>query len=543
MRKGIYPYPLLASLALFIALLWLWPGVYTHYDPPPLAWMAGVLAGLALLASGVPLGLWLWWGLGLLTLAWSLTPGNTLAVGLWELAYLAAFAAGRWAAAWVWWGLLLFLLGYGLFTTLSLAWAGLVQFFSGSAHYVAGAQALLLVPIALWGLFRWPWRFGPLAVAAVYLALSSGARAVYLPLLCILALLLYRLWREGTSPAQLALWLGGVALLVWAIDAALPFHPVQTALLGKAAPEQQLQALAPEGSFGTRLAMWHQTLLMALEHPLGTGNGSFRDILPAYLRYPGVLYSSAHNYYLEQAATGGWLRLLVWLGLLGWMLWRGWKTPAWPWALGMGGLWATLAFDITGAYPAVMMLAFASLGMTYGQIQKIAAGQTTPRQRIASIAGTALAIGLAAWWYWPCTADCATDRHLGYRPEVLRLLREAPPQERQALLDKAAQRNPKSLWVWRARLEGATGQERLHLLREVTQRFPLVSPGYYLERARLAWALGFPEEAIATLEQGLAHFPPGFKVYQAANFFGALSPVYQEWEEEAPRLLTIWRGR
>ncbi|GIW34682.1 O-antigen ligase family protein [Meiothermus sp.] len=308
--------------------------------------------------------------MGLVTVFWSYTPSNTLLVGLWELAYLAAFTAGGHLIGFV--GLNVFLLGYGLLTTLALAWSGLVMYFSGSAHYVAGAQALVLVPLAMVWMFRsrWPLLGGLLLTGALYLALMSGSRAVYLPLLLILVLLLYRLWREQISAPRILAGLGTVGLVIFAIDTALPFHPIQTALGTRASIEQQLSDATTEGSFGSRLQMWQQTLNIALQEPLGTGNGSFRDVLAAYQQYPGVLFSSAHNYYLETAATGGWLRLLLLLGILGWILWRGWNSPAWPWALGAAGLWATLAFDITGMYPAVMMLAFASLGAVYGQIQR-----------------------------------------------------------------------------------------------------------------------------------------------------------------------------
>jgi len=360
---------LLPAIAILASRFWLWQQTFSHYDAMPLGLVGLVLGSLFLLLPRVPRILWAWWGLGLLSILWSLTPGNTLALGLWELAYLAAFAAGGWLVGFV--GLNIVLLGYGLLTTLTLAWAGLVMYFSGSSHYVAGAQALVLIPLAMVWMFRsrWPLLSGILLTGALYLALLSGARAVYLPLTIIALLMVWRLWREGLALWHIGLALGVVVAAVMAIDAALPFSPFQNAWGLKASLTKQVQDVAAEGSIGSRLQMWEQTLNIALQHPLGTGNGSFRDTLAAYLQYPGILFSNAHNYYLETAATGGWLRLLLLLVILGWLLWQGWSSSAWPWALGAAGLWATLAFDVTGMYPAVMMLAFASLGALQGQVK------------------------------------------------------------------------------------------------------------------------------------------------------------------------------
>lgn len=532
---------LLPALTLFTTLLWLWQQVFSHYDAAPL-WLVGLVLGASvILLSKIPPILWAWWGLGLFSIFWSLTPANTLVLGLWELAYLAAFAAGGWLLGFV--VLNLVLLGYGLLTTLLLAWTGMVMYFSGSTHYVAGAQALVLIPLATQWMFRsrLPLLSGILLTGTLYLALMSGARAVYLPLAAISLLLAWRLWREGVAWWRIGTGLGAVAIAVIAIDTMLPFTPVQNALGMKATIAKQVQDLVPEGSFGSRLQMWQQTLNIALQEPLGTGNGSFRDVLAAYQQYPGVLFSSAHNYYLETAATGGWLRLLLLLGILGWILWRGWNSPAWPWALGAAGLWATLAFDITGMYPAVMMLAFASLGAVYGQIQGSGGSQNgwiKPNLGLAvSLVGIGLAIGLTAWWYWPCAHDCANGRHLGYRPEVLAEAAKLSGSEQAALLERAAQLNPKSLWVYRVKLQHAqTLAEQLAVLSQINRSFPFASPDYYWQQVQVALQLGRREEAIAALEAGLERFPPGFQ--PAGIPLGQeYDRIYRNWSKQAPVLL------
>lgn len=526
---------LLPAAATLVTLLWLWQEVFSHYETAPLWLSSLVIACIVLVFPKIPLALWVWWGLGLLTVLWSLTPGNTLVLGLWDLAYLAAFAAGTWLAGLV--GLNIALLGYGLLTTLTLAWTGLVTYFSGSSHYVAGAQALVLIPLAMVWLFRsrWPILSGILLTGALYLALMSGARAVYLPLVFIVLLMVGRLWREGIPLRRITLACALVAAAIVSLDTALPFSPIQSALGLKATLSRQVQDLGAEGSIGSRLQMWDQTLKIALQHPLGTGNGSFREVLAAYQQYPGVLFSSAHNYYLESAATGGWPRLIVLLWLLGWILWRGWNSKAWPWALGAAGLWATLAFDITGMYPAMMMLAFASLGAVYGQLEhKPIPTKTHLLWRVPFLI---IAMALAVWWYWPCQGSCAVTRHLGYRPEVLAEAARLSGEEQKALLTRAAELNPKSIWVLRLQLQYAESpQERLEVLRAINQRFPLAGPWFYLQRAEVAIELGLKPEAIEALRAGLERFPPNFKP-AGIPLGNSIYKQYEEWGQKAPVLL------
>lgn len=524
------------TVPILALIFWVGQQTNTHYDQPTLWLLVIALAALAGLTIKVPTIAKLWWGTGLLTLLWSQTPGNTLVVGLWELVYLAAFAAGAFVPGMI--GLALALAAYGLFTNLSLSAFDATQYFSGSSYYIYGAQALLLIPPMALYMFRskqWQLTSGIALSSILFLALISGARAVYLPLLVMLVVLVWRLWREGIQPLRILLGLGTVALVLVAIDVALPFHPAQTALLGKASMSKQVQDTSAEGSFGSRLQMWSQTLDIALKNPFGTGNGSFRDVIAYYQQYATVNFSNAHNYYLETAATGGWLRLALLLGMLGWILWQGWRSSAWPWALGSAGLWATLAFDITGMYPGVMMLAFASLGAVYGQLR--AKPVPARGQLHISISGLLMAAGLILWWYWPCGDDCAIGRHLGYRPEVLTQAAKLPEQERAALLDKAARFNPNSLWVYRTRLQYAQGpQDQLQTLRLINQKFPLASPQYYLQQARLEAEMNLKAEAIQTLKAGLQRFPPDLKP-AGVPFGDSVYQAYERWGLEAPALL------
>lgn len=77
--------------------------------------------------------------------------------------------------------------------------------------------------------------------------------------------------------------------------------------------------LSQDESVNARLLMWQSTWQMAAENPLvGTGWGTFVSYYPAY-RSPlenttsGI---SAHNDYLQMAAEGGFLTLLLQLGIL-----------------------------------------------------------------------------------------------------------------------------------------------------------------------------------------------------------------------------------
>jgi O-antigen ligase len=324
------------------------------------------------------------------------------------------------------------------------------------------------------------------------------------------------------------------------IDLAIPFHPIQTVLGGRIDPQKQISDSQGGGSFSSRLQMWDQTLGMAVQYPLGTGNGSFKDVLPAFIKYPTVTFSSAHNYYVETAATGGWLRLIALLGLLYWAFRRGWSSNAWSTTLGVAGLWATLAFDITGYFPQLMMLAFAGLGVLVGQPDvKVPKPAPWPILEIGlRIGALATMIGMAVWWFAPCVGDrCAIDRHLGRSSDVLGALRSGlNPEAQNRLLQDAERLNPMSVWVWQARLQYAeTPPERLKILREIGTRFPLQHPDQYLEWAKTAVRVGDKAEAIRVLRLGLERFPP--------NLHPAGVPLekvnwYADWLSEAKKMLS-----
>jgi O-antigen ligase len=553
------------ALPVVIGIIWLWSQTFTHYSIVPLELLVPGSLLLAFLGSRVSRFAWLWWLLGFVTIFWSLAPSRVLVAGLWEALYLVAFGAGAavfaarvppstaWKSyltapvAWFWaaqWWLLL----DNLQTALALNAGGMQMLSSGSHHYTMGAQALLLIGVSASGLKgrdsrSWLAWLG-LAVA-LYAALMSGSRGVQVLALLMLIVGAWRLLREKADWRLLLARGVLLVVLLFGADLVLAGHPIAAALgsLGGRASVQDLQG---SGSTGSRLLMWDQTIRAAAHYPFGTGNASFRDVLPAFQRYASINFGSAHNYYLETLMTGGWWRLVVLLVLVLPVLWRCWRSNQWGLVFGTAGLWATLVFDITGYMPSVMTLAFLALGAASGTnfaAQRVESRAPTRGDLALRWGLTAVACGVALWWYAPCgdAVGCALGRHLAQREEVTALVHDLEPAQRQMTLETAKRLNPKSLWVDNLRLEGTQAPlERLEVLREITSAYPLASTSYFLDEARVAAGLGLKPEAIATLERGLKFFPVGS--VSAGVPLRGVDPL-EAWSREAPELLETLRQK
>jgi O-antigen ligase len=549
-------FPKFLLLELLSWLIWpivflLWQQLFNHYANTPLWMLIVCLVTLLGLSLRVPWLVWTWWGLGALTFFWSLTPGNTFNATLWESMYVAAFAAGLASSRqknlgfWAF-NAALFVSSLAQALALSASGENLI-FFSGALHYILGAQSLVLaIPLIVlllrnpgkWMLFIWI-----ASVVVVFAVAMSGARAVYLPFVVLLTWSLWRSWREGVKPIRILLVIGMLVVTVGAIDFAIPFHPVQSALIGKASPSLAVQGTQEGGSFSSRVQMWDQTVGMAFKFPFGTGTASFKDVLPAFQKYPTVLFANAHNYYLETLATGGWLRFVALLGLLVWVFQRGLRSNHWSQTLGVIGLWSTLSFDITGYFPSVMMLAFAGLGMVFGNSQStsspanISLWQPKFELALRSVSCVAM-VAMAAWWFAPCTGNlCAFERRFARSNEVLPILRGGlEPEKRNAILDATQRLNPQSAWVWQTRLFYTDAPaKKLEVLREMNSLFPLVHPDTYLEWAKMAVQVGNKAEAVRALRLGLERFPP--------NLIPAGVPLakanwYADWLSEANKMLS-----
>ena len=524
------------------------------WSAPALWWVALAILVLAIRAGRVPLLAGAWWLVGLASLGWSLTPGTTLVALLWTVLNLAVWAVGSPAALGV---AVSWVLLQGVFSTVSLQMVGVSQYFSGSVNYLTGAVALVVLP---WMLVtavraeRWLVRSSAAVLAgfAAYAALSSGARAVYLPLLMMLPLVCGRLATRRVSALRtigVALALGAMVLIG---NVAVPGHPITSALGLKAKATAAVLA-APEGTTGTvsttaprgdengvasRLKMWDQTVRIGLSHPFGTGFGSFRDTIVAFQRFPSVNFSSAHNVFLEVFATQGWLGTVLFLWLMGWSLLRGWRDPQrWPIALGAAGMWLSMAFDITWSVPVIPLLGFWALSESYGPDRVRPVGRGRRLQLGVGITLPVLAIVLALWWYLPCgSAQCVMTRHLGDRSEATQLVLTSSEPDRSGLLARLSALYPKSVWVrYLGREAAATPGQRLEVDRALVREFPLASPVIYLELARLELERGDKAAARDALERGLAVFPPDLS--PAGVPLVSRSREYDTWVRESKALL------
>ncbi len=490
----------------FLYLAWrVWDYPYFIYTEPPF-WLAlGGLAALAYWGRRVPALGWLWWGWGLLTLVWSLAPGNTLVASLWELPILAALAVGRWRVGLV--AFNVFLLFVGLFTAMALFHYGLVQYFSGSAHYLLGEQALWLVPLALYWMHtrsRYRWAAALLASTALYAVLISGARAAYLPLLLVLTAFPFLISRQGIRPVRVLGSLSLIFIALFAVDAAIPGHPAQTALVYKSQVTQRDAQNVDEGigNVGSRLTMWKLAVHMAVERPLGTGNGSYAQVFEGFMDVPefdGVWSRSPHNYLLETLATGGWPRFIVLLVLL-WPIVRGFFSDDWPWALAAAGVWTTLLFDVTGFIPGFLILAFLTLGPLLPQ------GKLSPPWVWGM--GLVAGVALAAWWYLPCTGpECAIERYRGF-PSKVHVAIATYPDRADTMLRGAEELYPRSPWPLLSLYRRATSvRDQTKLLEELVEKFPYANAKYYQALIQVYMDSGNIEMARYWLGIARIHFP------------------------------------
>jgi O-antigen ligase len=522
--------------------LHLYRNTYFIWSVPSAVLAASMVTALLLGHRTIPLFGSFFLLAGAASLWWSLAPGHSLLNIVWESLYLAALGAATWTPAFV--ALNGLLLVAGLEQTLPLDIFGLTHYFSGSIHYVAGAQGLLFLPICFAQSVR---RQGYLARGlyllgaglALFLTLNSGSRAVYLPFALLLIPLLWRSWKSSSGPLGALAGLAIPVAVVLTVNLALPGNPLQraigiravataTAVTGGAPPAESgggVAAAREEDGVRSRLRMWGQAVSIGMERPFGTGAATFREVVHSFQIHPSVGFSSAHNVFLETFATGGWLRLALLLGLIVPALLRGWLSDRWPYALGAAGLWMTLGFDITAQMPAVMALAFASLGplTPLGSSQAASASRyrlgpisATTLSRLRS--GAALAAGLVSlaalvWWYAPCAGSrCVVERHLAFRPDVRELLPSLSREQRHELAEEATRLNPNSLWAWQERFEAAhSDEERLVLAESVAARFPNSTPVVFLQWAELALAQGRPAEAVRAVEAGLEHFPANYR--------------------------------
>ena len=543
-----------ANVAAILALVGyvIWRKVAFLGDSPPLYLTA--LSGFVLVVylRNVPHIGGLWWLWALVSVFWSLTPGNTLAAALWGVIYLAALAAGSSTA---FTATLFLLLMDGVFSTVSMQLAGLQQYFSGSINYLVGAIAVAFLPVAMsravaggrWG-DRAMWSLA--AGAAVAASAMSGSRAVYAALLIAVVLVLWRMRGQGAPPAcRYRSACGRISRR--GPRSPCPFKARRKcvgALLGLTfnvdmghAPASGSEAI---GAMDSRLQMWHQAVEIGLHHPLGTGFGSFSGTIRAFQLYPTINFSSAHNALLEVFATQGWVGLLLLAVLVARMLWSGWRDPmAWPFAVGTAAIWFTMSLDITWSMPVMPFVAFMGMGATqrtrlsYRRSSNDRWIHRRPLAKSLPVLILVVAVALMTYWYAPCKSQaCALHRWLGFKPRATQLIMQAPEDRQKYYLVQLRRLYPKSLWV--RILERDTAEDpiaKLPIVRGIARDFPLASPQIYLEWANLALSAGRTKEARIALETGLRWFPPDAS--PAGIPLASAGDQYMAWISRAHELL------
>lgn len=541
------------ALLLAIVVVGQWSTPEFLWNPPPLWAVILALVALTLGIERVPIWALAWWLLGLVSLSWTLTPGTTLVAVLWALVYTSAWAAS--GGAYVLGASLVIILVEGVFSTISLQSFGMAQYFSGSIEYLTGAIGLLILPFAWQQSVRCKGhllRIGSQVVSAIALlaALTSGARAVYLPLLFVAPVVVVREFRGSARRSALAAMV--ILSLVGLANAVIPGNPVGDAvgikihpsgvgfLTSSASRATEPNAANPvkvEGGIGSRLKMWDQTVRVGLTHPLGTGLGSFRDVIVGFQRYPTVNFSSAHNALLEIFATQGWVGLGLVLYLLSTSVAGSWRRPhLWPFAVGSAAIWCTMLFDVTWSMPEIPLLAFWSLSVGRGAAARVWPAHRRVRWVLHGLVPV-VGIVVVAWWYVPCDgASCVMKRHLGFSAEASALVQRAPAFEQRALLENLKSMYPRSIWVWSLERAVATSPSaQIQADQELISRFPLASPSIYLALARLQFEQGNDSAARHVLNRGLDTFPPG--LVPAGVPLVSNGQSYETWIADARSLM------
>lgn len=533
---------ILGSGLVCAVIVWASHSVAFSFRDPVLLLIATAVFAVPLLMRRIPVTLWLWWGFGAMTLAWSLAPGESHVTTLWEITYLAAFAAAWWRPAfWIAAG---WIVSNGVFDMLALNAFATPDFRSGSIHYVSGAKALVLVPLllALAARSKVTWQrivYGVLGGVALYASLISGARAVYLPLVLVAPILIARLAREGGSWRRVLVTGALASLTVLGLELIQPYRPLATALSLNATLADQTASIGERGGVTQRFRFWHQTLDIAIHNPLGAGNGSYQSIINSYQKYPMVWSASPHNYFVETAATGGWPRLALLIFMLLVTIWRAWHSREWPWALAVASIWLTLAFDVTSYYPSFMMFAFLALGACShaSEGRNPVTRQSAGGWRLAlGSPMTIAAAGLSLWWFLPCEGNtCFTSRYHG--PEFLagHYLSQMTDSERTSSFATLRELNPQSIWVLRREQQYAESPaQRAAIAQEIATRFPLQTPFNYLDWADAALDNDDPEGARTAIERGLEIFGPDTYPY---GEFRMTRETYSDWLDKASQIL------
>lgn len=285
-RTGIW---LLAPLGLVMLayLLWLLIVSASSAIPDASLFTAGMLMGLPIVY-----------------LTWTNIPDSTR---LWGALRIAFWLGGVFLASWAIWQVM-YHIGYGQAVGPLIdrnAFAALINAFWFPAAFWLfirrSPQHNWMPTLLSMGLF--------ILSVALFATTSRGGIATWLLLLPILLWAGYRHSRSKTSVALVLI----IAILAYACS---------TYLLHSSIADRTFQ-LAQDTSTNARLLIWESTLQMIWAHPwIGTGWGTFIAYYPAYQSPLEKATSGffAHNDYLQLAAEGGIVALVLVLAMVAGLL-------------------------------------------------------------------------------------------------------------------------------------------------------------------------------------------------------------------------------
>jgi O-antigen ligase len=235
---------------------------------------------------------------------------------------------------------------------------------SGPFGYRNAFGALLLQGALAWLLAGFGFTHPPIrALSAIpaavlgFLAVRSSAAAAA-GLVLVLVALLSLAGRAGARVAVVLCGLATAAVLASTLWLGAVYEPGRP-------PTEIAARVADAGITERRLALWHDALAIADEHPTGIGHGRFGVTSPTALDDRDSIF--AHNEFLEQAAELGWAGMALAVLLLAWAFVRLALVPGADAvtalaAVALAGASIQASVDYVWHFPAVLLSAAALVG-------------------------------------------------------------------------------------------------------------------------------------------------------------------------------------
>lgn len=409
--------------------------------PPAIAWVLGgaALALLQVWRGSTPLAL------GALLTAWLLggvasnAVGSTWAALSWWPLTLVAFAAGRRShtVVLVATAILLF---RDVATPILLSQTFGSASMSGSVQYYLGFLALAAAP--LWAALAvrparsLPDRFMAavaivMAALAMWLALTSGSRAVFLGLgagTVAVTMQVARhviasrsvVWRSALLAAASIVGLALVADVGLGRAFGVGQSPVVVAIEGRVTATAQEVQDETRSLGGVRLPLWRQALMAAVARPLGHGPGSYEHVNHAYQNEPLLWSGSPHSVWALAAVETGVSGLVALLALVLGALYRAWRRGSATMPALLGAT-AVMSLDVFSSMPVHSLIWWALIGAAWGPDEKPAPRWGVWTGRVVVIAVLVVAVTAAFRLASPCDAGCDPIARYGGHPDLVGL--------------------------------------------------------------------------------------------------------------------------